>query len=134
MDKCRVTNNNKIYVFAENQSKLTIENPKALTSTRIVVDGCEINDTGIKCDFMLLPPSEEFYIELKGQDIEHALKQIERTMQLLSSDLKNAIKRSYIICSRSPLNSTAIQNFQFLFKKKFNSKLIIKSSPFTDKY
>ena len=134
MANCRVTNNNRIYVFAEKQSKLTLENSNAVVSTRIVVDGCEINDAGIRCDFMLVPPDEEFYIELKGQDIEHALKQIERTMQLLSSGLKNVSKRSYVICSRSPLNSTAIQNFQFIFRKKFNSKLIIKSSPYTDKF
>lgn len=134
MANCRITNNNKIYVFSEKQSKLTLENSHEQLSTKIEVDGCEINDSGIRCDFMLIPPNQEFYIELKGQDIEHAIKQIERTIHLLSSDVKNKVKRSYIICSRSPLNSTAIQNYQYIFKKKFNSKLIIKSSPYKDNY
>lgn len=134
MANCKITNNNKIYVFSEKQSKLTLENTKEQLSTKIEVDGCAINDTGIRCDYMLVPPDQEFYIELKGQDIEHAIKQIERTIQLLSSDARNIVKRSYIICSRSPLNSTAIQSYQYSFKKKFNSKLIIRSSPHKDSY
>jgi glycerophosphoryl diester phosphodiesterase len=134
MAKCRATSKNKIFVFEENRSKLVLNNINQIDSTKVKVDGCEINDTGIRCDFLHLIKDFEFYIELKGQDIEHAIAQIERTMKLLSADLKTIKKRSYIICTRSPLNSTAVQNHAFKFRKNYNSQLIIRSSPFTDRY
>ena len=74
------------------------------------------------------------YIELKGQDLEHAMKQISSTITKLSSDPKKSEKRSYIICTRSPLSSTQIQTFKRIFKRDFNSTLEIKSSPHTDSY
>lgn len=134
MANCRITSSNKIFVFEENKSKLTLQNINQIDSTKIIVDGCEINDEGLRCDFMHIIEENEFYIELKGQDIIHALNQIERTMRLLSSDYKNAKKTSYVICTRSPLNSTSIQNLVYKFRKNFNSKLIIKSSPHIDSY
>jgi glycerophosphoryl diester phosphodiesterase len=76
----------------------------------------------------------EFYIELKGQDLEHALEQIKSTIFRLSTNVKKGNKISYIICTRSPMSSSEIQNHKLEFRKKFNSKLEIKSSPFKDKY
>lgn len=134
MENCRSTSSNKIYTFKENRSSLTLENIDEVVSVRIKVDGCEINDSGIRCDYLHNAKGIEMYIELKGQNIPHAIEQIERTMQLLSVDKKRQKKISYIICTRSPLASTEIQNYQKKFKKEYNSNLIIKSSPFTDKY
>ena len=116
------------------RSKLTLENVDSIESTSIKVDGCEINDDSIRCDFMHLAKGIEFYIELKGQDLEHALEQIKSTILRLSSNIVKGNKVSYIICTRSPMTSSEIQNYKLEFRKKFNSKLEIKSSPFKDKY
>jgi hypothetical protein len=113
---------------------LTLLNKDQVTSTKIHVDGCEINDGGIRCDYMHIAKETEMYIELKGQDLIHAMDQIARTIGILSSDAKKCKKLSYIICTRSPLTSTEIQIFDRQFRAKFNSKLIIKSSPFIDTY
>lgn len=134
MANCRHTSKNRVFIFEEKRSKLTLQNIRLVESTKIKVDGCEINDSGIRCDFMHITSTLEFYIELKGQDIEHALEQIERTINLLSSNSRNQPKISYIICSRSPLSSTAIQNYQATFRKKYSSKLIVRSSPHIDTY
>ncbi|WP_159916643.1 hypothetical protein [Flavobacterium urumqiense] len=116
------------------RSKLTLENVDSIKSTSVRVDGCEINDNSIRCDFMLIAKEIEFYIELKGQDLEHALEQIKSTINRLSLNIKKGNKISYIICTRSPMSSSEIQNHKLDFRKKFNSKLEIKSSPFRDKY
>lgn len=134
MGNCRKTSKNKVFTFKENRSLLTLLNKDEVSSITIKVDGCEINDDGIKCDFLHIAKEIEMYIELKGQDLTHAMNQIERTIGLLSLDKKKQKKISYIICTRSPLSSTEIQSFDRKFREKFNSKLIIKSSPFTDSY
>lgn len=134
MSKCRITSKNKIFVFEENKSKLTLLNKDQVDSTRILVDGCEINDKSIRCDFLHIAKETEMYIELKGQDLEHAIKQISNTIRILSSNPSKSIKRSYVICTRSPLSSTQIQNLKRTFKRDFNSSLEIKSSPHTDSY
>jgi hypothetical protein len=134
MEDCKTISNNKIYTFKEQRSSLMLVNEDEVESTKIIVDGCAINDEGVRCDFLHIAKETEMYIELKGQDVSHAIKQIERTIQILSSDSKTQQKISYIICTRSPLTSTEIQNYAREFKKKFNSNLIVKSSPFEDSY
>lgn len=131
---CRTESSQKIFTFEENKSKLTLENVDQVASTKIIVDGCEINDKTIRCDYMLLAKGIEFYIELKGQDLVHAVNQIKVTIKRLSADFKCKNKKSYIICTRSPLSSTQIQNIKFDLLKNYNSDLQIKSSPYLDKY
>ena len=134
MGGCRETSDNKVFVFKEQRSTLTLNNTNQVASTKVHVDGCEINDDGIRCDFMHLAKGIEMYIELKGQDIPHAIEQIERTIALLSVDAKKCKKIAYIICTRSPLSSTQIQIYGRDFKKKHNATLIVKSSPHSDSY
>ena len=131
---CRNISSQKLFVYQEMRSKLTLENVDSIESISVRVDGCEINDNSIRCDFMHLAKGIEFYIELKGQDLEHALEQIKSTIIRLSSNIKKGNKISYIICTRSPMSSSEIQNHKLDFRKRFNSKLEIKSSPFKDKY
>jgi len=134
MKNCRTTSRNRIFKFEEQRSSLTLENIDQVPSTKVIVDGCEINDNDLKCDYLHLAKNIEMYIELKGQDLLHAMKQIERTMKLLSTNYQKKSKISYIICTRSPLTSTEIQNYDRQFRLKFNSKLVIKSSPYKDSY
>ena len=131
---CRKISSQKLFVYQEMRSKLILENVDSIESTSITVDGCEINDDTIRCDFMHIAKGIEFYIELKGQDLEHALEQIKSTIFRLSTNVKKGNKISYIICTRSPMTTSEIQNHKLEFRKKFNSKLEIKSSPFKDKY
>lgn len=134
MKNCRTTSTNKIFTFKERRSSLTLENIDQVPSTKIDVDGCEIDDDGIRCDYLHIAKGIEMYIELKGQDIKHAMNQLERTMKMLSSNFQKQVKLSYIICTRTPLITTEIQNYDRLFRSKFNSKLIVKSSPYKDSY
>jgi hypothetical protein len=134
MENCSVTSKNKVFTFKEQRSELTLKNIDEVESTKVHVDGCEINDTGLRCDYLHLAKDVEFYIELKGQDLEHAMKQLERTIALLGVKNKNQKRVCYIICTRSPLTSTEIQQYDRQFRAKYNSKLVIKSSPYTDSY
>lgn len=134
MGNCRLTSKNKIFTFKEQRSELVLKNTEQVESTKIHVDGCEINDQGLRCDYLHLAKEIEFYIELKGQDLLHAMKQLERTIGILGAKNKTQKRVCYIICTRSPLASTEIQQYDRQFRAKFNSRLVIKSSPHTDSY
>jgi hypothetical protein len=127
-EECCITNNNKLVVFEEARSKLVIENKDEVVATKVTVDGCEIT-SGIRCDYMFLIKDSEIFIELKGQNLKHAIEQIETTILKLSSNSKMKKKKSFIICTRSPLTSASIQNIRVKFRKNYNSEFIVKSSP-----
>ena len=113
MKNCRTTSKNKIFKFEEQRSSLTLENIDQVLSTKIIVDGCEINDNDVKCDYLHLAKGMEMYIELKGQDILHAMKQIERTMKLLSSNYQKQAKISYKLFDTQ--STQEIENFKWRF-------------------
>jgi len=125
---CTAVTNDKLIVLKENRSKVIFDNKKQIKVEKIHVDGCQIT-SGIRCDYLMLTDSLEYFIELKGQDLDHAIEQLKTTISKLSDDPKKGKKKSFIICTRSPLNSATIQNLQLKFRKHFNSELIVKSSP-----
>jgi hypothetical protein len=109
----------------ENKRKIIFLNSSRIKVKKIRVDGCQIID-GVKCDFLVTYNKTENFIELKGEDIKHALAQLIRTISILGS--KNCQNRnSFIISSRSPLTSAEIQNHRLLFKRKHSSTLIVKN-------
>jgi len=108
---------------------LTILNPDQHMGTKVTVDDCEITE-GIRCDYLLLIKSQEMFIELKGQDIDHAVKQLERTMSLLSTDLQKKKKTTFIICTRSPKKSASIDILRVKFRKNYNADLIVNGPHF----
>lgn len=134
MTNCEEKSDKKLFIFTENRSKLTLENRDRVESIKIHVDGCRVNDENIRCDYLHLAKGIEMFIELKGQDVKHAMKQIVRTMELLSVNIQTQKKINYIICTKSPLAGPEIQIFKLEFKRKYNAKLIIQSGQFKDSY
>jgi hypothetical protein len=55
------------------------------------VDGCLIADDKEKCDFLLLNCNKQqaYFIELKGTDLGRAIKQIDRSIDLLKPEITN---------------------------------------------
>jgi len=125
---CSEVMKDKLIVLTErkNKSNITLQNKSEEFVTKVRVDGCHIMDNQPKCDFLVLKNSEEYFVELKGQNIEHAFKQLIRTMKLLRKNM--GLVNCMVICTRSPLSSVKIQNEAKKFRKKYNAKLIVKKS------
>jgi len=106
---CILQTNSKMIVFRENKSEFRIENKAQRQVEKHQVDGCLISN-GIKCDWLLIDSEtrKEAYIELKGSDVEHAINQIVASAKSLSKTPADK-KLGYVICTKSPLNSTEIQ-------------------------
>jgi len=121
------TNNSQIKC-EENKRKIIFINRLNILVKRIKVDNCQITD-GLRCDYLVVYKTFENFIELKGENIKHAFKQLEQTIKLLGNNKND--RKSYIISSRSPLASPEIQNQRLLFKRRFNSELIVKNKSLT---
>ncbi|EGK00621.1 MULTISPECIES: hypothetical protein [Dysgonomonas] len=120
-----------LIVLEEQKSKIVFENKNRIEINKITVDGCQITDERPRCDYLLIKVDEntEYFVELKGHDINRALEQIEATIPRLSKDMRQQKKYCFIISVRTPMSSTQIQNIAKSYKKKYNAELIMKSSP-----
>jgi hypothetical protein len=111
-DDCITTVTDKIVVFSDKKSKceFRIINDKQRKIEKHRIDGCRIKgEDAPKCDWLAvdIESSKEIFIELKGKDIEHAIKQLCATVDQLSQN-RTSKKLAYIISTRSPLNSAKI--------------------------
>jgi hypothetical protein len=117
-------------VCQEGRYKVVFKNPRRLLVQKIKIDGCMIL-TGPRCDYLVIfgKPITEVYIELKGSDIRHALRQIERTIGLFSQDRVCCQKICYVVCRNvAPQIQTRIQGEKLRLKKNYNAKLTVKSN------
>lgn len=120
------TNDSKIK-FEENKRKIIFMNPKRLDYKKVQVDGCAINDKSIRCDKLLVSADEheERYVELKGTEVIHAIDQLEATVQRLGEFDDN--RHAYVISTNvAPAYTTKIQQKALIFKKKYNSELLVR--------
>ena len=67
----------------------------------------------------------EYYVELKGEDVGHAMKQIIKTIQTIHDDSSPIM--AFIICTNvSPKLSTEVQRFRKQMKEKYNGTVVIR--------
>ncbi|MBD3587917.1 hypothetical protein [Bacteroides sp. GM023] len=117
----------KIVVVKEKKCKCIFLNPNQYSLTKITVDGCQITE-GIKCDYLILDHCHnEYFVELKGKDLPHAVEQLEASIQQLSAKNSTVKKQAIIVSSRYPSNDTSAQRAKALFKKKYGIELISKN-------
>ncbi len=125
--RCEEISNNSQIVLKEKHSKITFENASHKSIRIIKIDGCVIKE-GLRCDYLVIPDTQiENYVELKGSDVSHAVKQLEQTISKVSEDRTKCEKYCFIISTRCPLLTTKIQNIKHIFKKQYNAKLVIKN-------
>jgi hypothetical protein len=129
---CEETKTDSIIVISDpdsknNRSKFRLKNPEQISVRVVRVDGCAIKE-GIRCDFLLvLPDQQEIYIELKGSNVSHAVKQIARAIDLLACNCHSIHKLCFIASTRCPINSTETQILRKKFRQKYNATLTIKN-------
>lgn len=87
------------------KSEYRISNPGRKHIIKLLVDDCLIKgDENKKCDYLYLNCEDRivYFIELKGGDLVHSIKQIESSIQLLSSILTNFKIMARIVLTRTP--------------------------------
>ena len=132
VDACIVKTQESNIKFEENQKKIIFRNPSRLIFLKVDVDGCTITGKDIRCDKLLLASDEhqEYYVELKGTDVKHAISQIEETIKKLGEF--DDCRRAYIISTNvAPAFTTYIQMKAKFFKDKFKASLVVREKQLT---
>ena len=128
IENCNSVNKNKIVSVSENRRTFRVNNKSLFTINKVEVDGCYISE-GRKCDYLFEIINKEleqiFYVELKGKNIEHGIKQLEATINHCKSEHHSIPKECYIIASRVPKSSTSSQKLKKEFKRKNSIQLFI---------
>jgi hypothetical protein len=123
-EHCKKIISYPIIVLEEEGRKITFKNNNE-NIRKVRVDDCAIED-GIRCDWLLIrSDNKEFFVELKGKNLEHAFKQIEKSIEKISDNPKKGNKNIYIVISRSPIKSSQIQFKEEYFRKKYNAKKLL---------
>ncbi len=127
-DECIEITKNPIISLEENGKTMIFKNEKRKSVTKIRVDGCAVKD-GIRCDWLVKNDKNvEHFVELKGTDVAHGCRQLERSILELSENVAKSVKHSFIIASRLvPAINPTIQIFKRKFDGKYNSSLTVKN-------
>ena len=136
ISSCNTTTNNKIISVSENRRTFKVKNDSSFTINEVEVDGC-YKTTGAKCDYLFEVISKDtktnietvsivFYVELKGSDINHAIEQLESTIQHCLTEHKKVNKKEcYIVASKVPSSGPKSQVLKKKFLKKNKIQLFI---------
>lgn len=126
---CVKETTDSVIKFQEKRSIIRLHNPDRLHYKCVQVDGCALHD-GEKCDNMLCSHDEreEYYVEMKGSDVPHAIEQIRSTIMRIGE--YDDQRHCYVVCTKvSPHITTSIQKFKMEFRRRFKSDLLIKETP-----
>ncbi len=113
-------------VFEQNRRRVCFYNPNRQICKCVQVDGCAITE-GIRCDNMLTSHDErcEYFVELKGTDVKHAIEQLRVSIQTLGEFTDD--RSTYVVSTNvAPALTTTIQRAKRDFRTKLQSELIIK--------
>ena len=113
-------------VFEQNRRRVCFYNPNRQICKCVQVDGCAITE-GIRCDNMLTSHDErcEYFVELKGTDVKHAIEQLRVSIQTLGEFTDD--RSAYVVSTNvAPALTTTIQRAKRDFRTKLQSELIIK--------
>lgn len=113
-------------VFEQNRRRVCFYNPNRQICKCVQVDGCAITE-GIRCDNMLTSHDErcEYFVELKGTDVKHAIEQLRVSIQTLGEFTDN--RSAYVVSTNvAPALTTTIQRAKRDFRTKLQAELIIK--------
>ena len=135
MPKCNCKAFDKCFEFQHEQRKIVTCSDAGSSKTKYVyynkngnnlskyrVDNCLIIGDNTKCDYLLLncEQKQSYFIELKGSDIIRAIKQIDRSIEILKSNLIGFSFYARIVVTR--VNTIDTRDTRYLkFKKKLKS-------------
>ena len=128
---CVVPTQDSIVKFEEKRSMIHILNKNKRVLLKHQVDGCLIT-SGKRCDWLLVDQKSEteIYIELKGVEVGEAVKQLCLSVEALTKKPKK--RYGYVVCTRCPISSPAIQRLQKSALKTHALTLRIKKSTHTE--
>ena len=107
-------------------SNLKLDNPTRRRVEKIQIDDCVIKQ-GLRCDWLLRTDDsvskQDIFVELKGSDIEHAVRQLEESLRVLARDSQSVLLRCYVVHTRCPMTGTDLNKHKLRFQRWFHARL-----------
>ena len=120
--KCCKISESKIITCSQHSKKFVVKNPTRKKVHKCIVDGCWINGSTSRCDFLIKVEDEVLYlVELKGTDHIHALEQIVSTAEQLKVSAFGGERKSIIVCAASPKTSTKYQIAELRLSRRYKN-------------
>ncbi len=113
--------------LGEERSKFVLVYPAQVPVQVIKVDTLLPLAT-LQCDYVLVVQAQELYVELKGSDVEHAVKQLHSTLVALR--LKLPAKLFFVVHHHCPVPATKVAQLKTQFFKKTGYLLEVRRSPY----
>ncbi len=127
-DECEETLRNPRIPLKEKKRKITFINNSKSAIRKIRIDNCVITE-GLRCDWLVIDESMiEYFVELKGSDVKHAVKQLTTSIEKVSQDKRRQKKYCFIVSSRIPKTGTDILKWKKEFKRDFNAVFNLKNN------
>ena len=133
---CTKCTDNKVINAEENKRVFSVQNKSRKLVCKIEIDGCVIKK-GIKCDYLFVIPLDEkaFFVELKGQDLLKAIKQLDSSITMLSSHLEKHEINARVVLTKAntpDLRSSELIKFKKRIKKlggnlKYGTRKMVES-------
>ena len=120
--------------FEENKSKITFSNKSKKKCLKVDVDGGVYPKGGkkLRCDKLLVEMEKLrfYFVELKGEDIEHAIKQLDGSIRDSKLNPNCSQEKMAFVVGKNhfPTASALVQGWMKKFKK-FGAVLEIKNTP-----
>jgi hypothetical protein len=135
-DSCSKQTNYKRIVFEERGRKATFNNENQNVFVKTQVDGCLMVQQ-LSADWVLSKPNVgHVIIELKGKDVDHAVKQINATANHLKTHCRELCKKKckkcwidtqffagLVVANQYPRITTSIQRMKDHFAKVYKAPL-----------
>lgn len=125
-NNCSTTSKARIISATENRRRFEILNPEKTPVTKILIDGCLINDHRERCDFLFEIGEQchhAIYVELKGADVRKAYSQIEATLIALKPRHNQCRILCFIVASRVPRASPSVQQLTIKLAREHKAQL-----------
>jgi hypothetical protein len=130
---CEETTDRKI-VLSEKKSKFVLENMHQKCVAKIAIDDCsEYDIEGPRCDYALQTSTFTVLIELKGNDLHKAEKQLKNSLKFFNEQLRPK-RYAFAVTSRTPADSTEVQKMKKNFHTRFGTAFEVQSRQMTKKY
>lgn len=140
-EECTNANSGPQIVCQAKGRKMIFSNPNRRAIIRYLIDDCEtlraaLNNAACKlCDYIVIDwRKQEHFVELKGCNVEHALKQLESTIPQFSQAVGDSRIYCWIITTESPSTQSKFQVFKEKFEKRFNARLTIRTNQCEHKF
>lgn len=111
---------------------MRFHNPGRKNLRSYKVDKCLVpkDDGRVACDFLVIDHiSRGYFVELKGGDIRHALRQLESSILSLKHHLGRKERiLCFIVCSGNRLPVAELISRKEHFRKRLNADIIIRTT------